>query len=628
MTLPATHPTDRKARPAVVLGAIGTVYGDIGTSPIYASREALPATTEGAPTRADVTGLLSLIVWSLTLIVTLKYVALVLRADNGGEGGSLSLMALARAAATRPGTRAVIGTIGMIGACLFIGDAVITPAISVLSAVEGLHVAAPALGDHVVAITVTILVVLFAVQRFGTGRVSVVFGPLTVLWLLTIAAVGLPHIPAHPEVLLAFNPLEAARFLVAHSGIALIVAGAVFLAVTGAEALYADLGHFGRRPITVAWFALVLPCLLVSYLGQGAYVLEHGFDGQAVLFDMVPDEGRLAVVLLATAATVIASQAVISGTFSLIAQAVQLHFLPRQRVLHTSAQQAGQIYLPLANAMLMIAVITLVLAFGSSERLAAAYGIAVTGDMLMTSLMLGFVIWRVWNRPPWQAALVVVPLLLIEAGFFAANSVKIVEGGWVSLAISGTVLVLMLTWVRGSRLLARMARRESVPLDAFADSIGAHPPSTVKGLAVYLTENPASVPAALLHSLKHFKVIHGQVIVLTVVTELTPRLEESRRVVIERLDGRFVRMTLRYGYAEQPDVAQTLSELEDPALRFEPMTTTFVLSRRSLRRTPKEGLPPWQEVLFAALVRNASDATQYFRIPTGRVVELGTQVRI
>ena len=625
---PAADGAATPARPALVIGAIGIVYGDIGTSPIYALREALRATSDGPPAAGEVIGLLSLIVWSLTLIVTLKYVAVVLRADNRGEGGSLSLMTLARRAATRPGSRALIGTIGMVGACLFIGDAVITPAISVLSAVEGLHVAAPAFGRHVVGITVAILVTLFAVQRFGTGRVSIVFGPVTVLWLLAIAAAGAPYIPRHPEVLLALNPLEAVRFLVAHAAVALLIAGAVFLAVTGAEALYADLGHFGRRPITVAWFALVLPCLLLSYFGQGAYVLEHGFDGQAILFDMVPPWASLAMVLLATAATVIASQAVISGTFSLLAQAIQLHFLPRQAVRHTSERQAGQIYLPLANVVLMLAVIALVLLFGSSERLAAAYGIAVTGDMMMTSLMLGFVIWRVWGRPAWQALLLVAPLLAIEAGFFAANSVKILDGGWVSLAISGTVLVIMLTWVRGSRLIARRARAETVPLSGFIDSLGEHSPPTVSGLAVYLTEHPDSVPPALLHSLKHFKVIHERVLLLTVETRQRPRVAAGERVVLERLDGRFARMTLRYGYAERPDVAESLGEVDDADFRFDPMTTTFVLSRRALRRAPEGSLPRWQEGLFALLVRNASDATQYFRIPTGRVVELGTQTQI
>ena len=612
-----------------MLAAIGIVYGDIGTSPIYAFREALRAAAVGAqPTRDDVVGLLSLIVWSLTLIVTLKYVGIVLRADNRGEGGSLSLMTLARRAATRPGTRALIGTVGMIGACLFIGDAAITPAISVLSAVEGLRVAAPALGEHVTGIAIAILVLLFAVQRLGTGRVAVAFGPITVLWLLAIAAAGLYRLPSHPEVLLALNPLEGVRFVTEHGALALVVAGAVFLAVTGAEALYADLGHFGRRPIALAWFVLVLPCLLASYFGQGAYVLEHGFEDRPILFAMVPSGASLAMVVLATAATVIASQAVISGTFSLIAQAIQLHFLPRQTVRHTSDVQAGQIYLPLANAVLMCAVIGLVLLFGSSERLAAAYGIAVTGDMVMTSLMLGFVIWRVWNRPAWQALLVVVPLLALELVFLIANSVKIPDGGWVSLAISGAVLAVMLTWVRGSRALGRTARAQTVPLAGFAASLSEHPVPSVPGLAVYLTEHPDRVPPALLHGLKHFKVMHERVLLLTVETRQRPRIPPDERIEIECLDARFSRATLSYGYAEQPNVVEALGRVEDPALRFDPMTTTFVLSRRSLRRTPDGDLPHWQEGLFALLARNAVDATRYFRIPTGQVVELGTQVRI
>ncbi|MBN9038944.1 MAG: potassium transporter Kup [Rhizobiales bacterium] len=619
------HPARRPGLAPLALGAVGVVYGDIGTSPIYALREALNAIADGArPSDGQVIGVLSIIMWSLTIIVSVKYALLMLRADNRGEGGTLSLMALARRG--RPGFGRAILLLGMAGASLFFGDALITPAISVLSAVEGLEVSTPAIAEFVVPITVVILVVLFSVQRFGTARVAGVFAPLMTLWLLVLAGIGLWHVVMNPAVLWALNPLEAVRFLVEHSGVALAVMGAAFLAVTGAEALYVDLGHFGRRPIMLSWFGLVFPALVLNYLGQGAYLISHDGPIGLPLFEMVAGWASLPLVILATLATVIASQAVISGTYSMTRQAIQLGLLPRLAILHTSETQSGQIYMPQMNLMLLVGVLVLVVGFGSSSDLASAYGISVTGEMVVSSLLLFFVIWGCWHRPAGLAALIVAPLLALDLVFLGANLLKIAQGGWISVAVAATVMLIALTWRRGSSILFNKTRKSEVPLSLLTERLGAKPPTVVPGTAVFLTSDPDSAPTALLHSLKHYHVLHEKNVILTVAAEDQPYVPERERVEIEPINDLFMRVKLRFGYMEQPNVPKALAICRRKGLKFDIMTTSFFLSRRSLKGSRNSGMPLWQDKLYIALARNASDATAYFQIPTGRVVEIGTQI--
>ncbi len=620
-----SHP--RQGTAALALGAVGVVYGDIGTSPIYAFREAIKTVAgEAPPAEADVLGVLSIIVWSLTLIVSVKYALFVLRADNEGEGGTLSIMALARRNA---GPFAPIAlALGVIGASLFFGDALITPAISVLSAVEGLEVVTPALSDYVVPITIAIVVGLFSVQRFGTARVARVFGPITALWFVVLAAVGLVYIADNPAILWALNPVEAVGFLVRHSGIALLVVGAAFLAVTGAEALYADLGHFGRRPMVLAWFGLVFPALVINYFGQGAFVLSRGGAVGQPLFEMVPSWATLPMVVLATMATVIASQATITGAYSLTRQAVQLQLLPRLNILHTSASQSGQIYLPRVNWLLMIGVVWLVLEFRTSGSLAAAYGISVTGVMIVTAVLLFVVMIRRWKWPVWLAALAVAPFLLIDIAFLSANALKIADGGWVSIAVAVGVGALMATWIRGSRLLFDKTRKNEIPLDSLAAQMAKKPPHLVPGTAVFLTSDPMSAPTALMHSLKHYKVLHEHNVILTVVTAPQPTVPEQQRVKMSPINDLFMRVTMTFGYMEHPNVPKALAICRKQGWKFDIMSTSFFLSRRSLKSSPTSGMPAWQDNLFIALAGTAADATEYFQIPTGRVVEIGTQVAV
>ena len=622
------HRTSRPQSTAgLALGAIGVVYGDIGTSPIYALRETLRAVSPDRPPAEDeVLGVLSIIVWSLTLIVSVKYVLFVLRADNGGEGGTLSLMALARRDAGR--LAPVVLVLGMLGAALFHGDAIITPAISVLSAVEGLEVVAPALDAYVAAIAATILAALFAVQRFGTARVASVFGPVTATWLLALAATGAWHVAGNPAVLAALDPGHAVSFLLAHSGVALVVMGAAFLAVTGAEAIYADLGHFGRRPIVLAWFGLVFPALVLSYLGQGAFVLSHGGPVGQPLFRMVPGWATLPMVLLATAATVIASQAVITGAYSLTRQAIQLQLLPRLDIRHTSETRPGQIYMPQVNTLLLIGVVILVLEFGSSEALASAYGISVVGEMIVTALLLGIVIWRVWKRSPWLAAAVVIPFVLLDMAFLWANAQKLADGGWVSIMVAGALTVTMLTWRRGSRLLFAKTRRSEVPLAVLVDTLARKPPTLVAGTAVFLTSDPESAPTALIHSLKHYHVLHERNMILTVAVAGEPYVAAPDRARMVELNPLFTRVVLTFGYMEQPNVPRALAACRKPDWQFDIMSTSFFVSRRSLRTSARSPMPLWQDRLFIGMARNASDASAYFQIPTGRMVEIGTQVTI
>ncbi len=620
-------PAASQSTRVLMLGALGVVYGDIGTSPIYAFREALHAASDDqAATRIEVLGVLSLIVWALTLIVTIKYVIFVLRADNGGEGGTLSLMALARRA--YPRASGAILTIGICGAALFFGDAIITPAISVLSAVEGLTVATPAFEEYVVPITLVILAVLFAVQRFGTGGVAKVFGPVTAIWFLAISVAGISHIADDPSVLNALNPYYGVLYLTAQPEVAFVTIGAVFLAVTGAEALYVDLGHFGRKPIVAAWIAVVFPSLLLNYFGQGAFVLANGGEPRNPFFEMLPEWGLLPMVGLATAATVIASQAVISGAYSLTRQAVQLSLLPRFAIQHTSEMQSGQIYMPRVNMLLAIGVMLLVVGFGESSNLASAYGISVTGEMLVTTILLFVVMRHRWKWALGGAIALTIVFGIIDTGFFLANAAKIADGGWVSICVASMMGLVMWTWVRGSKLLFEKTRKNEIPLDFLGDNLAKKPPTLVPGTAVFLTSDPYSAPTALMHSLKHYKVLHEQNVILSVVTAQQPTVPEGDRAQLEPINDLFMRVTLTFGYMEQPNIPKAMSICRKQGWKFDIMTTSFFPSRRSLKASATSGMPLWQDRLFIGLARTASDATEYFQIPTGRVVEIGTQVAI
>jgi len=615
---------------ALTLGSIGVVYGDIGTSPLYALREAvLAAVGPGNPASVPVVlGILSLIIWALLLVVTAKYVLILLRADNNGEGGTLALMALASRAIGGGRGAGVLILLGIISGALFYGDAIITPALSVLSAVEGLKIVAPAFGDYVVPITVIILIALFAVQSRGTASVAMFFGPLTLVWFGALAAAGLYHIGDNPTVLLAFNPYYGLDFLLHHGLIGFLTLGAVFLVVTGSEALYADLGHFGRGPIRFAWLVVVLPALTINYLGQGALVLTDPKSIENPFFLLYPQWALLPMVGLATCATVIASQAVITGAYSLSQQAIQLGLLPRLEIRHTSEALFGQIYMPRINMLLLIGVLVLVLLFRSSSALAAAYGIAVTGTMVVTGLMAFVVVWRVWRWRALAAAALIAPFLLIDLTFLAANMLKIAEGGWMPLALGALVMGLMYTWRRGSRLLLQKTRKLEIPLDTLVASLEKRPPQRVPGTAVFLTSDPAFAPTALMHSLKHYKVLHEKNVIVTIEAADTPRVDVAERVRIEPVGETFSRVRLRFGFMEMPNVPKALAVARKHGWQFDIMSTSFFLSRRLLKPAAASEMPKWQSRLFIGLSRSANDATDYFQIPTGRVVEVGTQVTI
>ena len=609
----------------LTLGSMGVVYGDIGTSPLYAFREAVMAAGGGAASREAVFGVLSLILWALILIVTCKYVVVLLRADNNGEGGTLTLMALARRVSAQGAT---ILYFGIIGASLFFGDALITPAISVLSAIEGVKVATSAFDHYVVPLTVLILVFLFAVQSRGTASVAAWFGPIMAVWFAVIGVAGLSNLLADPGVLAAFNPLYGVSFLLNHGVVGFIALGAVFLAVTGAEALYADLGHFGRRPIRAAWLVLVLPALALNYLGQGSLVLSNPTTIENPFFLLFPEWSLFPMVGLATMATVIASQAVITGAYSLARQAVQLGLLPRLEVRHTSAEHEGQIYMPLVNTMLLIGVLLLVGLFRSSSALASAYGIAVTGTMVVTACMAFIVIWKVWKWSPFFAGALMVPFLVIDTTFLAANLLKVIEGGWVPLAFAAAVSMLMYTWQEGTRVLFEKIRKLETPLNSLVAMLEKKPPLRVPGTAVFLTSDPNCAPTALMHSLKHYKVLHENNVILSVLTAHTPRVAAEERVKIEPIGKAFSRVTLRFGYMESPNVPRALGMVRKLGWQFDIMSTSFFLSRRLLKPAARSEMPRWQDRLFIALGAIANDASSYFHIPTGRVVEVGTQVTV
>ena len=612
---------------ALALGSIGVVYGDIGTSPLYALREAVTAAQHHGTSGPDaVLGILSLMTWTLVLIVTVKYVIVLLNADNKGEGGTFALMALGQSVAKR--SAPLILVFGVVGAAFFYGDAVITPAISVLSAVEGLKLVAPALSDAVLPITIAILVGLFAVQSRGTAAVAQFFGPITLIWFIVLAIGGMIHLIDDPRVFLALNPALGVEFVLTHGVIGLAVMGLVFLVATGAEALYADLGHFGRKPIQFAWLAIVQPALIINYFGQGALLLAHPEAIENPFYRLYPGWALIPMVVLATLATVIASQAVITGAFSFTRQAIQLGLLPRLEIRHTSESVAGQIYLPRVNQVLFVGVVLVTLTFRNSSNLAAAYGLSVTATMVIDSLMAFFVVWRCWGWPVWKVAALMVPLLLIEQAFLAANVMKIPEGGWMPLIVAAAISLLVLTWVRGSRSLVKATRKNEADLEWLVRKLDAKPPHRVPGTAVFLTGDPSSAPTSLMHNLKHNRVLHERNIILTIKTEDVPRVPRHERIEIDRVADTFVRVIAHYGFMETPSVPKILEHCRRKDLNIDIAATSFFLSRRSLKTTMKSEMPRWQELLFIWLAGRAEDATEYFRIPSDRVVEVGTQVMV
>ena len=612
---------------ALTLGCIGVVYGDIGTSPLYAFKEAITAAHNQQLGIGESTiGVLSLILWSLTLVVTIKYVLILLRADNKGEGGMFALMSLGQTVAKR--SAPLLGVLGVAGASFFYGDAVITPAISVLSAVEGLKLLAPQLEKLVIPIAILVLAVLFWMQSRGTDKVARFFGPVMVAWFIILALGGLSHIADNVRVLQALDPTKGIAFVWRHGVIGLRIMGLVFLACTGAEALYADLGHFGRRPIQAAWLWFVMPALLLNYFGQGALVLNDPSAIENPFYRLYPDWALAPMLVMATFATVIASQAVITGAFSLTRQAIQLGFIPRFEIRHTSESMAGQIYMPRVNWMIFFAVVAAVLMFKSSSNLAGAYGVSVTAAMVIDTMMAFFVVLKYWKWPLWQTVLLIVPLMLVEQAFFTANLLKLFEGGWVPLTIAAGIALLIYTWVRGTGVLTKQSRRNEADLDWLVRKLEAKPPHRVPGTAVFLTGDPYAAPTSLMHNLKHNRVLHERNILLTIKTVDTPRVPRHERVSVEKVSEHFIRIIARYGFMETPSVPKILEHCRRKDVNIDMGATSFFLSRRSLRVTNKSELPRWQERLFIALAGSAEDATTYFQIPTDRVVEVGTQVAV
>lgn len=609
----------------LVVASIGVVYGDIGTSVLYAFREAVAAASGGpgvVPQPAAVLGILSLILWSLLIIVSAKYVLILLRADNHGEGGILALMALVQRSASRRG----VLVLGAIGAALFYGDALITPAISVLSAVEGAKLAMPVSHNAAVIATIAILIALFSAQGYGTHRVAAAFGPIMIVWFVVIGGAGIWQITRNPAVLAAVNPIYAVDFMTANIVIGLTTLGAVFLAVTGAEALYADLGHFGRKPITYAWFTFVLPALLLNYFGQGALVLSDPSAIDNPFYRTVPPVGLLPLVVLATLATIIASQATITGAYSLTSQAVQLRLLPRLTIRHTSEEHAGQIYLPAVNWLMLAGVLTLVITFQASENLASAYGIAVTGTMIVTAILASLMMVSRWKWSWLQTAAVMIPFLAVELVFLCANMLKLVDGGWVTLLIAAVMFTIMMVWWKGTGILLAKTRRTEIPLTDLTASLERSSATTVSGTGVYLTANPDNAPTALLHTLKHFKVMHERIVIISVITSDWPHLGIEEGVSMERLSERIVRIRIVTGFMQQPNIPEVLAFCRTRGLPNDLMTTSFMLSRRAIKAERPSSLPLPATALYIMLAHNAADATDYFRIPKDRVVEIGTQV--
>jgi KUP system potassium uptake protein len=620
---------NQAARRALVIGAIGVVFGDLGTSPLYTMKEAFYG-PHGMPVGTlNILGILSLVTWTLVMVVAVKYVAFIMRADNKGEGGIMAMMALAqRATRGYPRTRKMVVLFAILGAALFYGDGVITPSISVLSAIEGLQVSAPSLSNYVVPLTVIVLFALFWFQKHGTERVGRVFGPVMALWFAAIGAIGAWNIFQHPLVLRAFNPWYAIQFFMHHGWGGFLALGAVVLCVTGAEALYTDMGHFGRRPIRIAWFGFVMPGLLLNYFGQAALLLHHPEAAQNPFYLAIPEWGRIPMIVLATAAAVIASQAVISGAFSITRQAIQLGFIPRMQVVHTSTEAIGQIYLPWVNRLLLLTVVLVVIGFGSSNALAGAYGIAVTGTMAIDTTLFLVVARRMWNWNIRRILVIGLVFLTIDLSFFGANTLKVPDGGWFPLVLGVALFIILTTWRRGRELVIREIKQSGLALEPFIASISEHPPTRVAGTAVFLTSNAEAVPHALLHNLKHNKVLHERNVILTGETLEEPFAEPGERTLIEDLGHGFYRVTLRFGFAEDPDVPRRLGRCGAKGLGFDMMDTTFFLSRETIVATERPGMALWRDKLFAFMARNALPATAFFRIPSNRLIELGTQVEI
>ncbi|GAB2796312.1 potassium transporter Kup [Dyella kyungheensis] len=619
----------RRRMMKLALGAIGVVFGDIGTSPLYTMKETL-GTHGMTPTPGAVLGVLSLIFWSLIIVVSLKYVTFVMRADNKGEGGIMALMALAqRSMSGSARARWILGLIGIFGAALFYGDGVITPAISVLGAVEGLEVAAPSLSRFVVIIALVILAGMFALQRHGTDAVGKAFAPVMIVWFVVLAVLGVNQIMQHPQVLWALSPVYAVRFFISHGYASFIALGGVVLSLTGAEALYADMGHFGKKPIRRAWFFFVLPALLLNYFGQGVLLLNNPAAIESPFYLLVPDSLLYPMIALATAAAVIASQAVISGAFSMTREAMSLGYSMRMPVVHTSREMSGQIFVPWVNRMLMVLVFGAVLGFRSSDNLGAAYGIAVTGTMTMTTLLALVVARRHWH---WNWVVLIpvgILLLTLDLAFFGANALKIAHGGWFPLVLGVWIFIVMTTWRRGRELVIREIKQSGLALEPFIENISEHPPLRVPGTAVFLTANQNAVPHALLHNLKHNKVLHERNVLLTVETLETPTADPGERIEITELGGDFYGLSLRFGFAEDPNIPRALSKCSKLGLPFDMMDTTFFLSRETIVADARRpGMALWRDKLFAFMARNALPATAFFQIPGNRLIELGAQVEI
>jgi len=625
MTQPAPQDSDLPHLLGLALGALGVVYGDIGTSPLYAIRECFFGPHAVPVSRLNVLGVMSLIFWSLIIVISIKYLVFVMRADNRGEGGILALMALIRTERKR---RWVLVVMGLFGAALLYGDGMITPAISVLSAVEGLEVATTLFKPYVVPVTIAILIGLFLIQRRGTEGIGKLFGPVMTVWFAVLGALGLAWVIREPSVLAAVDPSHGLRFF-AHNGLrGFLVLGSVFLVVTGGEALYADMGHFGRRPIRLAWFVLVLPALLLNYFGQSALLLEQAGKVRHPFYNLAPSWALYPLVVMATVATVIASQAVISGAFSLTRQAVQLGYSPRVEIKHTSEEEIGQIYIPAVNWVLMLATIGLVLGFRESSNLAAAYGVAVTTTMVITTV-LAFVVEReVWGWNVLAAGALTASFLVLDLAYFGANIAKIPHGGWFPLVVAGIVYLLMATWKRGRRILAERLREEALPIQEFVHSIKPGAPLRVPGTAIFMTTNPNGTPTTLLHNLKHNKVLHEQVVIMTVVTEEVPWVPGEERVTVEPLEKGIYRVKARYGFIQDPRAQDVLDCVKEKGLDLDLMKTTFFLGRETLIPSPRAGMFLWQKKLFAFMARNAQRFTDFFRIPPNRVVELGIQVSL
>ena len=624
----AAAPRSPAVLAALTLGALGVVYGDIGTSPLYALKEVFHGGRVAA-SHDNILGVLSLIFWTMTIIVSLKYVLLVLRADNNGEGGLIAMLALATMAVKdRPALRRVLMTVGLFGTAVFFGDGVITPAISVLSAVEGLEVVAPALHNAVIPITLLVLTVLFAVQRFGTGGIGKAFGPVTLLWFITLIALGLPHIFENPHVLVALNPMYALGFFAAQPLVAFIGLGAVVLVVTGGEALYADLGHFGKLPIRIAWYGLVMPALVVNYFGQGAMLLDDPDAISNPFYLMAPKWAGLPLVVLATAATVIASQALITAAFSVTKQAVQLGMLPRMRVHHTSVRDTGQIYLPLVNWGLYIFIVLAVVLFRSSSNLASAYGIAVTLDMTITTVMTFFVIRYGWKYPLWLCLAATGAFFVIDIAFFASNMLKLFAGGWFPIVIGIGMFTLMLTWMNGRKLVSDRLQAEAIDLAGFLDAVFVSPPTRVAGTAVFLAAEEGLTPNALMHNLKHNKVLHEYNLFVTVKHHEVPWVGFDKRVQMKPLGHDCWQVALHFGFKNDPDVPEALKLLEGRGVPLDDMETSYFLSRDSVIPTLGGGMAMWREKLFAGMHRNAAAAADFLNLPANRIVELGSKVEI